>query len=96
MSTFVQSTSNCFPFNFLHLRILQELDLVSTNFDCSSVKNRVTSIVLKIANYGLFRTVRIDLSVENPKNFMKIKFRNKAVDAIKITSLLRLTSVINP
>ena len=75
------------------LRSLQELALGSTNFDYSSAKYRVTAIILDIANYMLFRPVRSDIPAEKPKNFMKIKFLNKAVDAINLPALLRSTSI---
>ena len=50
-------------------------------------------MILDIANYRLFRPVRSDVPAEKPKNFMKIKFLNKAVDAINLPALLRSTSV---
>ena len=37
--------------------------------------------------------MRNDVPMEKPKNFMKIKFLNKAVDAINLPALLRSTSV---
>ena len=82
-----------FSISFLQLRGLQELALWSTNFDYSSAEYRVTAIILDIANYRLFRPVRSDVPAEKPKHFMKIKFLNKAVDAINLPSLLRSTSV---
>ena len=39
--------------------------------------------------------MRSDVPVEEPKYFMKIKFLNKAVDAINLPALLRSTSVID-
>ena len=72
---------------------LQELALESTNFDCSSAEYRVTAIIVDIANYRLFRPVRSDVPAEKTKHFMKIKFLNKAVDAINLPALLRSTSV---
>ena len=71
----------------------QELALESTNFDYSSAEYRVPSTILDIANYRLFRPMRIDVPAEKPKHFMKIKFLNKAVDAINLQSLLRSTSI---
>ena len=82
-----------FSISFPQLRGLQELALESTNFDYSSAWYRVTAIILDIANYRLFRPVRSDVPAEKPKHFMKIKFLNKAVDAINLRSLLRSTSV---
>ena len=76
-----------FSISFPQLRHLQELALESTNFDHSS------AIILDIANYRLFRPVRSDVPVEKPKHFMKIKFLNKAVDAINLPVHLRSTSV---
>ena len=75
------------------LRSLQKLALESTNFDYSSAEYRVIAIILDIANYRLFRPVRSDVPAEKPKHFMKIKFLNKAVDAINLPALLRSTSV---
>ena len=46
------------------------------------------AIILDIANYRLFRPVRSDVPAEKPKHFMKIKFLNKAVDAINLPALL--------
>ena len=54
----------------------------------------MTAIILDIANHRLFRPVRSDVPTENPKHFMKIKFLNKAVDAINLPALLRSTLVI--
>ena len=82
-----------FSISFPQLRGLQELALESTNFDYSSAEYRVTAIILDIANYRLFRPVRSDVPAEKPKHFMKIKFLNKAVDAINLPALLRSTSV---
>ena len=48
------------------LRCLKELALESTNFDYSSAEYRVTTIILDIANYRLFRPVRSDVSAEKP------------------------------
>ena len=82
-----------FSVSFPQLRCPQELALESTNFDYSSAEYRVTAIILDIANYRLFRPVRSDVPAEKPKHFMKIKFLNKAIDAINLPSLLRSTSV---
>ena len=77
-----------FSVSFPQLRCLQELALESTNFDYSSSEYRVTAIILDIANYRLFRPVRSDVPAEKSKHFMKIKFFNKAVDAINLPALL--------
>ena len=82
-----------FSISFPQLRCLQELALESTNFDYSSAEYGVIAIILDIANFRLFRPVRSDVPAENPKHFMKIKFFNKAVDAISLPALLRSTSV---
>ena len=82
-----------FSISFPQLHGLQELALESTNFDYSSAEYRVTAIILDIANYRSFRPVRSDVLAEKPKHFMKIKFLNKAVDAINLPALLRSTSV---
>ena len=82
-----------FSISFPQLYCLQELALESTNFDYSSAEYKVTAIILDIANYRLFRPVRSDVPAEKPKHFMKIKFLNKAVDAINLPALLRSTSV---
>ena len=84
-----------FSISFPQLRCLQELALESTNFDYSSAEYRVIAIILDIANFRLFRPVRSDVPAEKPKHFMKIKFLNKAVDAINLPALLRSTSVTN-
>ena len=75
--------------------ILQELALESTNFDYSSAEYRVIAIILDIANFRLFRPARSDVPTKNPKHLMKIKFFNKAVDAINLPALVRSTSVTN-
>ena len=53
----------------------------------------MTAIILDIANYRLFRTVRSDVPLEKPKNFIKIKVLNKAVEAINLRALHRSISV---
>ena len=50
-------------------------------------------MILDIANYRLFRPVKGDIQAEKPKNFIKIEFLNKAVFAINLPALHRLTSV---
>ena len=82
-----------FSISFPRVCGLQELALESSNFDYSSAEYRVTAIILGIASYRLFRPVRSDVPAEKPKHFMKIKFLNKAVDAINLPALLRSTSV---
>ena len=80
-----------FSVSFPQLCSLQELALESTKFDYSSAEYRVTAIILNIANYRLFRPVRSDVPGEKPKNFLKIKFLNIAVNAINLPALLRST-----
>ena len=82
-----------FSVSFPQLCCLQELALESTNFDYSSAEYRVIAIILDIANFWLFRPVRGDVPAEKPKHFIKIKFLNKAVDAINLPALLRSTSL---
>ena len=82
-----------FSISFPQFCAMQELALESTNFDYSSAEYRVTAIIMDIANYKLFRSVTSDVPAEKPKNLMKIKFLNKAVDAINFPALLRATSV---
>ena len=82
-----------FSISVPQLRSLQKVALELTNFDYSSAEYRVIAIILDIANYRLFRPVRSDVPAEKPKHFMKIKFLNKAVDAINLPALLRSTSV---
>ena len=82
-----------FFISFPQLHSLQKPALESTNFDYSSAEYRVIAIILDIANYRLFRPVRSDVPAEKPKRFMKIKFLNKAVDAINLPALLRSTSL---
>ena len=82
-----------FSISFPQLRHLQEHALESTNFDYSSAEYRTTAIILDIANYKLCRPVRSYVPGEKPKQFMKIKFLNKAVNAINLPALLRSTSV---
>ena len=77
-----------FFISFPHLCGLQELALESTNFGYSSAEYRVTAIILDIANCRLLRPVRSEVPAEKPKDFMKIKFLNKAVDAINLPALL--------
>ena len=67
---------------------LIELRFIDSFADYSSAEYRVIAIILDIANFRLFRLVRSDVPAENPKHFMKIKFFNKAVDAINLLALL--------
>ena len=72
---------------------LQEIVLESTNTDFSSAEYRVTSIILDISHYRLFKPVKSDVPAEKPKHFMKIKFLHKGIDAINLPQLLRSQSV---
>ena len=45
---------------------LQEIALESTNTDFSSAEYRVTSIILDISHYRLFKPVKSDIPAENP------------------------------
>ena len=78
-----------FLVSFRQLRVLQELALESANYDFSSTEYRAAAIILDIANYRLFKPVRSDVPVDTPKNFMKIKFMNKAIGAINLLAILR-------
>ena len=74
---------------------VQQLALESTNHDFSSAEYRATVIILDIAQHRLFRPVRIDVPVEKPKYFMKIKYLHKGIDAINLPGLLRSKLVTN-
>ena len=57
-------------------------------FPQNSPGYKLTGIILDIATYRLFRHVRSD-STENPnRNFIKIEFRNRGLDAINISNIL--------
>ena len=73
----------------------QEIALESTNTYFSSAEYRVTSIILDISHYRLFKPVKIDVPAEKPKHFMKIKFLHKGIDAINLPQLLRSQSVMD-
>ena len=77
------------------LSSLQEIALESTNTDFSSAEYRVTSIILDISHYRLFKPVKSDVPAENPKHFMIIKFLHKGIDAINLPQLLRSQSVMD-
>ena len=83
-----KSNSKLFSISFPQLHGVQEVAPELTNFDYSSAEYRVTAIILDVASYRLFRPVRSDVPAEKPKHFMKIKFLNKAVDAINLPALL--------
>ena len=55
----------------------------------------MTSIVLDISHYRLFKPVKSDVPAEKPKHFMKIKFLLKEIDAINLPQLLRSQSVMD-
>ena len=82
-----------FSISFPQLHCPQELALESTNFDYSCAEYRVTAIILDIASYRLFRPVRSDVPAKKPKQFMKIKLLNKAVDVINLPAFLQSTPV---
>ena len=77
------------------LSSLQEIALESTNTDFSSAECRVTSIILDISHYRLFKPVKSDVPAEKPKHFMKVKFLHKGIDAINLPQLLRSQSVMD-
>ena len=68
------------------LSSLKEIALQFTNTDFSSAEYRVTSIILDISHYRLFKP---------PKHLMKIKFLHKGIDAINLPQLLRSQSVMD-
>ena len=83
-------------FDYSHISYLISLPKYNIQyFDYSSAEYRVIAIILDIANFRLFRPVRSDVPAQKTKHFMKIKFFNKAVDAINLPALLRSTSVTN-
>ena len=45
--------------SFPQLRVLQQLALESDNYDFSSAEYRVVAIILDIANYRLFKPVKV-------------------------------------
>ena len=87
--------THLFSMSLPQLSSLQEIALESTNTDFSSAEYRVTSIILDISHYRLFKPVKSDVPAENPKYFMKIKFLHKGIDAINLPQLLRSQSVMD-
>ena len=87
--------THLFSISLPQLSSLQEIALESTNTDFSSVEYRVTSIILDISHYRLFKPAKSDVPAENPKHFMKIKFLHKGIDAINLPQLLRSQSVMD-
>ena len=55
----------------------------------------MTSIMLDISHYRLFKPVKSDVPAEKPKHFMKIKFLHKGIDFINLPQLLRSQSVMD-
>ena len=66
---------------------LQEIASESTNTDFSSAEDRVTTIILDISHYRLFKPVKSDAPAEKLKHFMKIKFLHKRIDVINLPQL---------
>ena len=87
--------THLFSISFLQLSSLQEIALEYTNTDFSSAEYRVTSIILDISHYRLFKPVKNDVPSEKPKHVMKIKFSHKRIDAINLPQLLRPQSVMD-
>ena len=87
--------THLFSMSLPQLSSLQEIALESTNTDFSSAEYRVTSIILDISHYRLFKPVKSDVPAENPKHLMKIKFLHKGIDAINVPQLLRSQSVMD-
>ena len=78
-----------FPMLLPQLSSLQEIALESTNTGFSSAEYRVTSIILDISHYRLFKPVKSDVPAEKPKHFMKINVSDKGIDDINLPQLLR-------
>ena len=82
--------THLFSMSLPQLSSRQEIALESTN-----TEYRVTSIILDISHYRLFKPLKSDVPAENPKHFMKIKFLHKGIDAINLPQLLRSQSVMD-
>ena len=87
--------THLFSMSLPQLSSPQEIALESTNTGFSSAEYRVTSIILDILHYRLFKPVKSDVPAEKPKHFMKIKFLHKGIDAINLPQLLRSQSVMD-
>ena len=87
--------THLFSISLLQLCSLQEIALEFTNYDFSSAKYRMTSIILDISHNRLFKPVRSDVSAEKPKHFMKIKFLHDGIDAINLLQLSSSRSVMD-
>ena len=87
--------THLFSMSLPQLSSLQEIALESTNTDFSFAEYRVTSIILDISHYRLFKPVKSDVPAEKSKHFMKIKFLHKEIDAINLPQLLRSQSVMD-
>ena len=61
--------THLFSMSLPQLSSLQEIALESTNTDFSSAEYRVTSIILDISHYRLFKPVKSDVPAENPKHY---------------------------
>ena len=62
---------------------------MSVNYDFSFAEYRVTAVIMDLAHYKLFKPVKCDVPVDQPKRFMKIKFTNKAIDPINLSAILQ-------
>ena len=87
--------THLFSMSLPQLSSLQEVALESTNTDFSSAEYRMTSIILDILHYRLFKPVKSDVPAEKPKHFMKIKFLHKEIYAIDLPQLLRSQFVMD-
>ena len=58
-----------------------------------SPEYRLSSIILDISNNVLFKPVRTNTTKEENRRFMKVKFANKGIDAIKIGNILNYKQV---
>ena len=89
-----QIKTRLFSISLLQISSLQEA-LESTNTDFLSAKYRVTSIILDMSHYKLFKPVKSDVPAEKPKHFMKAKFLHKGIEAINLSQLFRSQSVMD-
>ena len=55
----------------------------------------MTSIILDISHYRLFKHVNSDVPAGKPKHFTKINFLHEGIDAIDLPQLLRSQSVLD-
>ena len=57
--------------------------------DYNTLEYKLTAIIMDIANNRLFKPVCLDANNNNEvRHFFKVHFRNKGIDAIKISNIL--------